>query len=73
MTVKVVADSVCDLPAEIVRDLDITIIPISVVFGDKVYRDGIDITTDEFLREAGQLTGVSHHGRASSGRVLQCL
>lgn len=51
MTVKVVADSVCDLPAEIVRDLDITIIPISVVFGDKVYRDGIDITTDEFYEK----------------------
>jgi DegV family protein with EDD domain len=50
MTIKIITDSVCDLPSEVVRDLDITIIPINVCFGTEVFRDGVDISTEEFYR-----------------------
>ncbi|HEX76861.1 MAG TPA: DegV family protein [Dehalococcoidia bacterium] len=46
MTVKVVTDSGCDIPPEIVRELDITVIPLYVRFGDRVYRDWVDIDAD---------------------------
>jgi len=45
---KVVTDSTSDLPAEVVRDLGITVVPAQIQFGDKVYQDGIDLFTDEF-------------------------
>jgi DegV family protein with EDD domain len=45
---KVVTDSTSDLPAEVVRDLGITVVPAQIQFGDKVYQDGIDLSTDEF-------------------------
>ena len=48
MTVKVVTDSVADLPSEVVRELDITVIPILVRWGEEVYRDGIDLTAEQF-------------------------
>jgi len=48
MPVKVVTDSVADLPTQIVKELGITVIPINVRFGEKVYRDGIDLTTEQF-------------------------
>ncbi len=48
MTVKVVTDSTCDIPPQLMRDLDITVVPIYVVFGDKSYRDKLDISEDEF-------------------------
>jgi len=48
MTVKVVTDSTCDIPAQLVQELGITVVPIYVVFGDKSYRDKIDIGEDEF-------------------------
>ena len=51
MTVKIVTDSICDLPPGIVKDLDITVIPIHVCFGTKVYRDGIDISTEDFYQK----------------------
>ena len=51
MTVKIVTDSICDLPPQVVKDLDITIIPIHVCFGNEVYRDGIDISTEEFYKK----------------------
>lgn len=50
MAVKVVTDSVADLPDEVVKELDIGVVPILVRFGDKLYRDGIDLTSDEFYR-----------------------
>ncbi len=41
------SDSTCDLSAELKERYDIKIIPLGVTLGDKVYRDGIDITPDE--------------------------
>ncbi|MBA7662985.1 Protein DegV [subsurface metagenome] len=48
MSVKVVTDSVADLPSEVTRELGITVIPLNVRFGTEVYRDGIDLTAEQF-------------------------
>jgi DegV family protein with EDD domain len=48
MTVKVVTDSTCDIPPQLMQDLGITVVPIYVVFGDKSYRDRLDISEDQF-------------------------
>ena len=50
MTVKIVTDSSADLPAELVAELGITVVPLYVRFGNQVYRDRIDITEDEFYQ-----------------------
>ena len=49
MAVKVVTDSTSDLPADLADGLGITIVPISVYFGTREYKDGVDITADEFF------------------------
>jgi DegV family protein with EDD domain len=48
MTIKIVADSTCDLPPQIIKDLDITIVPMFINIGDKGYLDGIDISREDF-------------------------
>ncbi len=48
MPVRIVTDSVCDLPSEVAKELEITVIPLNVRFGTEVYRDGIDLTTEQF-------------------------
>ncbi len=48
MTVKVVTDSVADLPPGVAEELGITVIPLNVRFGTEVYRDGIDLTSEQF-------------------------
>jgi DegV family protein with EDD domain len=48
MTVKIVTDSMSDLPADMVKKLDITVIPVNVLFGTESYRDGVDLTTEQF-------------------------
>lgn len=48
VTVKVVTDSTADIPPDLARQLDITVVPLNVQFGQETYRDGIDITHEEF-------------------------
>jgi len=48
MTVKIVTDSVADLPSQVVNELGITVVPLNVRFGEEVYRDGIDLTAEQF-------------------------
>jgi len=48
MRVKIVTDSVADIPSQIVQELGISIIPVLVRFGEETYRDGIDMTSDQF-------------------------
>ncbi|MFC1958080.1 DegV family protein [Chloroflexota bacterium] len=50
MTVKIVTDSVADLPSQVAQELGITIVPLHVRFGTEVYLDGIDLTADEFFK-----------------------
>jgi fatty acid kinase fatty acid binding subunit len=47
MTLKVVVDSTSDIPAQLAKEWDITIVPAYVVFGGKSYRDRFDISEDE--------------------------
>jgi len=49
--VKVVADSTSDLPPEVAKELGITVVPLYVHFGTVSYRDGIDLTTDQFYAD----------------------
>ncbi|MBR3834800.1 MAG: DegV family protein [Lachnospiraceae bacterium] len=50
MTVRIVADSTCDLSFGMVQDLGITIVPLHIVLGEKEYLDGKDITPDKIYR-----------------------
>lgn len=51
MTVRIVTDSVADLPPEVVQELGITIIPLVLRFGAETYRDGFDLTPDQFYEK----------------------
>ncbi|MGD1120027.1 MAG: DegV family protein [Dehalococcoidales bacterium] len=48
MPVRIVTDSVADIPASVVAELDISIIPVLLRFGEETFRDGIDMTNDQF-------------------------
>jgi len=48
LAVRVITDSTADLPADIAQQLGISVVPLSVIFGDEVYKEGFDISTDQF-------------------------
>ncbi|MFP3880127.1 MAG: DegV family protein [Dehalococcoidia bacterium] len=46
--VAIVTDSVADLPPEVAEELGIVVIPLVVRFQNEIYRDGIDLSPNEF-------------------------
>lgn len=57
MTIRVVTDSTCDLPPEIIREHRITVIPLFINVGDQSYQDGINLSHQEFYE---RLPGFRH-------------
>lgn len=54
----ILSDSTCDLTAEIVKERDIRISPLTVVFGDERHLDGIDVNPDDvyaYYKKSGSL------------------
>ena len=50
MTVKIVTDSTSDIPPQLAAQLGICVIPLHVHFGNEVYRDGVDLSNEEFYK-----------------------
>lgn len=48
MTVRIVTDSTADLLPEMAAELGVSVVPLSVVFGEETLREGIDISHDLF-------------------------
>ncbi|MBA7505288.1 Protein DegV [subsurface metagenome] len=60
--VAIVTDTTACIPREQLEEYAIELVPIEVIFGDKAYRDGIDITPAEFyalLKQAEKLPTTS--------------
>ena len=56
--IVITADSTCDLPQELIDKYDIKIIPLSILLGEKVYHDGVDIKPSDiydFVEKTGEL------------------
>jgi DegV family protein with EDD domain len=49
--IKIIADSTCDLTGEELKAWDISTLPLTIHFGDKSYKDGIDISKREFYEK----------------------
>ncbi|WP_101772991.1 DegV family protein [Peptostreptococcus faecalis] len=48
MDIKIICDSLCDIPDEISAKEYLEVIPLTLIMDGKEYRDGIDITKEEF-------------------------
>ncbi|UCB43780.1 MAG: DegV family protein [Dehalococcoidales bacterium] len=62
MAVKVITDSTADLSPELAQELGIGVVPIYVRFGNDVYRDGVDLGSDDFFEK---LTTTAAHPATS--------
>jgi DegV family protein with EDD domain len=50
MAVKIITDTLSDITGDLIDELGITIVPLYVRFGEEIFRDRIDITSEEFYR-----------------------
>jgi len=51
MAVKIVTDSLSDITDDLAQELGVTVVPLYVRFGEEVYRDRVEMTTEEFYHK----------------------
>jgi len=51
MNIRIVTDSTCDLPEEIVNQQAITVVPLYINVGEESYLDGVNLTRAEFYAQ----------------------
>ena len=72
--IKIITDSTCDIEAPAAEKLGIDTIPLRVLFGEQSYRDGIDISKEEFyhkLAHAKQLPTTSQVNPDEFAKVFE--
>ncbi|TCO79476.1 DegV family protein [Marinisporobacter balticus] len=60
--IKIITDSLADIPKELVEKYDIAVLPLTIRFGEEEFKDGIDLNAQEFfvkLQESNELPGTS--------------
>jgi DegV family protein with EDD domain len=65
--VAIITDSTSDLVPRVAAQHGIITVPLNVHFGDDVYRDQVDITTDEFMRRMANATRLPTTSQPSVG------
>ncbi|WP_324717683.1 DegV family protein [Carboxydochorda subterranea] len=76
--IRIVTDSMADLPATWVREFDVHVVPLHVLFKGESYRDGIDVSHEAFfemMRQAGneELPRTSHPSPADFVAAYQAI
>lgn len=69
--VKIVTDSTLDLSKEEIKDLGVTIVPLSVTIEGKSYLDGIDITSSEFVKLLLKSKDLPQSSQPSTGSFVE--
>ncbi len=71
MSIRVVTDSTCDLPAEIVARLGIHVIPLYIHMAGRSYLDGVDISREAFYERLPGLAAQPTTAAPGSERFAQ--
>ncbi|NMS88680.1 DegV family protein [Clostridioides difficile] len=65
MKIKLVCDSLCDIPDEISAKDYIEIVPLTVIFNDREYIEGVDINKEEFYKKVKEIKQIPKTSQAT--------
>ncbi|NNE11064.1 MAG: DegV family protein [Ilumatobacter sp.] len=71
MSIRIVTDSSCDLPAEVADEHGIRIVPLSIRFGDEEFIDREELTTGEFWARCAQQDTLPETAAPAPGQFEQ--
>ena len=71
MRVAIVTDSTADISAQDAEKLDITVVPLQVMFGERTFRDGIDIKASEFYPMMAAHSDLPTTSQPSAGTFVE--
>lgn len=68
--IVVISDSTCDLSEKLIKENDIKIIPLYVVFGDDTYKDGVEIDAGKLYKMVDKRNELPKTSAASTGDLI---
>ena len=71
MSVKIIADSTCDLSKELLERYDISVLPLHIVLGNKEYKDGLEISPDEIYQWSNKNNAAPKTSAASISDAME--
>lgn len=70
--VKIIVDSTVDLTKEIYEKYDIDVLPLNINFGEKTYKDGVDIDIKTLFQKVETLGMLPHTSACSPAVFVEC-
>ena len=71
MAIRIVTDSVSDLPPALAAANDVTVVPAYVIIGNETYKDGVEITADRFYSRLPGLSRLPTTSQPTPGDFLE--
>ena len=71
MAIRFVVDSAADIPDHIARTHDIAMVPLSIHFGDRIYKDRVDLSPEDFLFKLKNSSDLPNTSQPSPGEFLE--
>ncbi len=71
MAVKVITDSTADIPPDLVEELGIRVVPLTVIFSEGAYKEGVEIDHETFYRRLQEEKGIPTTSAPSVGDFLE--
>ncbi len=68
--IRIVTDSTCDLPADLLERYRIAVAPINIQFGQETYEEGVNLTREEFYRKVEETNTVPMTSQPSLGQFI---
>ena len=68
--VKIVTDSTLDLPVKEIEELDVTVVPLTITIDGQSYKDGVDITSNEFASMLVNAKDIPQSSQPATGDFL---
>jgi len=69
--IAIVTDSTCDMPSDLVKEKNITVVPLNVHFGEETFLDGIDLNSAEFFDKLSSSDIHPQTSQPSVGRFVE--
>lgn len=69
--IKILTDSGCDLPIEMIKEYGISVLPFEITLGGKTFREIFDKSTDEFYEMLSMTDEVPKHSQISPTRFVE--
>ncbi|SNS77902.1 EDD domain protein, DegV family [Anaerovirgula multivorans] len=69
--IQIVTDSMTDIPKYLVDEYNIIVVPLTINFEDGEYRDGIDLTGEEFYNKLTQVKELPKTSQVTPNRFME--